>query len=372
MRRHQFKSVWTSSPGDKNSTPLPELPWKPTEGRPKTHWLEKMKFFFLWLLLLPILPLLVLYVWWICRDLSFGGDIDPSDPPAPPTQVIDKGCLPYSVQLSGIFFRWHEVNYLQTGSNFWRTFEDGPWKWDAHSRFAGKGWNCGHYFSLSKKAAAEEAQFLGHETSKGSEMLEIKATFPSVLDLTDLDNIQEVFKHCVRDPQNVEQWRSLRLFARLMHGKPSGNAYTTAIGYWAAKQGYDGVLFCSARVAPLLKSDLFSVTNPNILSPEDREAYREILGLNYLNLVVFSGLRLAVQVSSYVVGSQVLQANPHYGANLSEFNHLTQYGSIYQEEQWEKMYYPPDLGEYVWQSDDPDIFDVDDYNKNLKKRREKM
>src|SRR5436190_22319824 len=118
------------------------------------------------LLLLAVLGAALLLVKWLSSAMIDGGhqdDIDreSSDPrPEPwdkPFVRTGDADLEYSIRLKGTVYRWHHPEFLFLGDDFHRTFEDGPWKWDAQGRFAGSGLLCGHYFGLSEEAATEEA-----------------------------------------------------------------------------------------------------------------------------------------------------------------------------------------------------------------------
>src|SRR5690242_17924353 len=98
-------------------------------------------------------------LWWLARlapDLSWPGEQLSNWEKEPFDQT---GRLPMSRQFSGTFYRWHNPEKFWMGDEFWRTFEDGPWKWEAQQRYAGKNVNCGHYFSVSVEGAEAEARF---------------------------------------------------------------------------------------------------------------------------------------------------------------------------------------------------------------------
>jgi hypothetical protein len=69
--------------------------------------------------------------------------------------------LPFAIHLKGTVYRWHSREYVFAEADFHKTFEDGPWKWNAQGRFAGAKINCGHYFGLSREAATDEARCYG-------------------------------------------------------------------------------------------------------------------------------------------------------------------------------------------------------------------
>jgi hypothetical protein len=81
-------------------------------------------------------------------DLNFSIPDLPDVPPErwdrPFTQTGDED-LPYSIRLRGKGYRWQQQERVQRGAEFYKMFEDGPWKWKAQGRFAGAGLNCGHY-----------------------------------------------------------------------------------------------------------------------------------------------------------------------------------------------------------------------------------
>lgn len=83
-----------------------------------------------------------------------------------PEPFPNSGRLPMSTHVVGAFFRWHSPGYYFTGAEFWKTFQDGPWKWADRQRYAGAGDNCGHYFALTEAGATAEAGFYALDLSR--------------------------------------------------------------------------------------------------------------------------------------------------------------------------------------------------------------
>src|SRR6185436_20528076 len=76
------------------------------------------------------------------------------------------GDLPHSIKLDCKFYRLHQKQYFWTGDEFWKTFEDGPWKWESQQRYVGKNRNTGHFFALNRRTAKEEAAHYKVDTDK--------------------------------------------------------------------------------------------------------------------------------------------------------------------------------------------------------------
>ena len=68
------------------------------------------------------------------------------------------GDLPHSIRLDCKFYRFHQKQYFWTGDEFWKTFKDGPWKWDSQQRYAGKNRNPGHFFALNRRDCQRRRQ----------------------------------------------------------------------------------------------------------------------------------------------------------------------------------------------------------------------
>src|SRR5262245_44418345 len=120
----------------------------------------------------------------IVRKTNFGPSFEFSDRDLPPfVPPFDQtGELEFSVKLGGPTYRWHPAAHLQVGPRFYQTFEDGPWKWDAPGRFAGKGINCGVYFGLTPGAADAEAEYYGMDRGPGGVLLQVEFSPAQILD----------------------------------------------------------------------------------------------------------------------------------------------------------------------------------------------
>jgi hypothetical protein len=103
------------------------------------------------------------------------------------------GRLPMSTKISGVFARWHNPDFYRTGDDFWKTFQDGPWKWEDQQRYAGKALNCGHYFSISVPGSRAEAGYYELDLTK-YQLLRVVAAFEAILDLTYEENLREMAK----------------------------------------------------------------------------------------------------------------------------------------------------------------------------------
>jgi hypothetical protein len=136
---------------------------------------------------------------------------EPWDKPFTPTGAAH---LPNAVRLNGKAYRWQAKKHIHRGADFHLMFEDGPWKWDAQGRFAGKDINCGHYFGLSVEAANEEAGHYGID-KEDSQLIEIEGSSDCILDLTHPDLIRKWFELHI-DNHKIVSHSIYRMFQELI------------------------------------------------------------------------------------------------------------------------------------------------------------
>jgi hypothetical protein len=239
--------------------------------------------------------------------------------------------LPYAVRLRGSVYRWHTRDWLFQGAEFHRTFEDGPWKWDAQGRFAGKGINCGHYFGLSVAAANEEAKHYGIDTST-SALIELEGKSRRILDLTHPDVIRAVFETCV-DEHRVVSHSYYTMLEELIERDEGGSVITNYIGHWARRQGYEGILFFSARAMDFprvqrMDRDLEAWTYRMVFRDLRKDSA-------LLNVVMFSGATVLDKAKMYRIDSGPRIANPLHGKGADEIYELFEYDESYQLEREE-------------------------------------
>jgi hypothetical protein len=241
-----------------------------------------------------------------------------------------------STMFSGIVVRMHSPMHLFTGKDFWKTFEDGPWKWSAQQRFAGTGIGCGTHFGLSRGGATAEAGYYDMDIERLT-TLELDLALPSVLDLRYRDNCVAVFKKAVENPEVIpEKWLEIQVLAELVNVERGGNKVTDWVGYWARRQGYDGVLFFGARSLNATEYREIVDTQPNEtcgFSNVDLcfNAMRKSNDL--VNLVVFSGVTLLARTKRYRANDSEWQANPYFGMAAEDIYKLMTYGEAFQVEQ---------------------------------------
>jgi len=174
--------------------------------------------------------------------------VDMSRSPFGRERFVQTGRLPMSRETTGSAYRWHNPKYFWSGDKFFQTFENGPWKWEAQQRYAGKNLNCGHYFAVTPGGATAEASYYGLDLSN-LQLLEIKGHAESVLDLTHGDNILELAKMAFKNFDDIpdDSFFMVMLSAMTDECGSGGNVFTDYIGYWAQNKGYDGVMFFGAR-----------------------------------------------------------------------------------------------------------------------------
>jgi hypothetical protein len=278
------------------------------------------------------------------RATEFDGLFD--FPPAPVAPYIPQfvvrdtdDVLPGSKSIGGRFHRWQPVELFWGGCDLWRTFQDGPWKWQAQARFAGKGINCGHFFSLTGVGARAEASAYQLEIGRKYEALEAVVRVDHILDLTSYKGMQLAFSAVVKNPDFSIPFIAEE-FVEIERG---GTALTDRIGHWAISQGYEGILFLGARALPSRESrarmpeqrgrlwdyDLFGIYLKSFRQSRDQ-----------LNLVVFRGRYLLTRIRAYRFGGQYGCHNIFWKMNEEDLENMLsanldylRYGEDYQIEQ---------------------------------------
>jgi hypothetical protein len=238
--------------------------------------------------------------------------------------------LPFAVRLKGGAYRWHSANRVQYGPDFYKMFVDGPWKWEAQGRFAGKNINCGHYFGLSVAAANEESQYYGTDL-KTAVLIEIEGETSRVLDLTHPEVIKYVFEDFV-DSSGVMALFYYPMLQKLIEQSKGGNQVTDYVGWQAKKLGYDGILFYSARAMAYVTKYRF---NRNLEWTTYQNAFYEMRrNPALLNVVLFSGVKLVNGIKSIRIGdgSEPMQ-NPYFRLGTEKVSEMFgRYGEAYQDE----------------------------------------
>lgn len=227
--------------------------------------------------------------------------------------------LPYSVHMKGKAFRWQQPERVFRGNEFYKMFEDGPWKWAAQGRFAGKDLNCGHYFGLSVEAATEEAAHYGMHP-EAAVLIEIEGESGRILDLTHPDVIKSMFETYV-DNHQVVSWSYYTMFQELIELGNGGNPITDYLGYRAKRDGYHGLLFFSSRILKEFASyraydrDLEGLTYKH-------EFWRLRTNPKNLNIVLFSGFALINGIKTIRIGEGLPMENPYFGIGLERISSM--------------------------------------------------
>jgi hypothetical protein len=236
--------------------------------------------------------------------------------------------LPYAIVLLGNAYRWQNNSHLHRGAEFYRMFEDGPWKWAAQGRFAGKDLNCGHFFGLSVEAATEEAAHYGIDESQ-STLLRLEFESVRVMDLTRPDFIKQLVTENIGNHQRISH-SYYSMVSELIERVTGGNGVTDYLGYRAHRLGYQGILFYSARAMEELQ-----------IWRHDRELEYFTYGSTfwglrndprYLNVVFFSGAELLSGTKAIAIGSAEQEPNPFHRQDPAELARLFDFGEDYQEE----------------------------------------
>jgi hypothetical protein len=293
-------------------------------------------------------------LWWATKDIFKGtnflegwdGDLGLSPEPFPAT-----GRMPMSSALEGSFVRWHDPEFFWSRDAFWKTFQDGDWKWDKQERYAGKGLNCGHYFALNREGATAEGKFYNIPFSKRA-LLTVEGKFDAVLDLTYEAHLVAVGREAFENFDDLPPRAPLMtLLSYLVGHEKGGNAFRDFVGYWAHREGYDGILFFGARA---LESDprlLWQIHHGQDEDMTGTYAHGYFTDMrrrpDLKNLVIFSGAKLTTRVSSYQLPPGERTTNSLHDMPAGEFDRKLDFNAEYQAERANRGFYlakPPRYG----------------------------
>ena len=241
--------------------------------------------------------------------------------------------LKHAIRLRGTLVRLHDKSRFWRGDEFFKTFEDGPWKWCAQARFAGKDANAGHYFALTEKGATAEADFYGADRTQLG-LLELEIDLGGILDLTTMHGMYFAFEENVQNADFIEDDVRADEFVlnELIEIDKGGTVFTTRVGHWAKSNDYKGILFYGARATRpggerTVRVDHGFITDPlTSLSELRREA-------SNLNLVVFRGTDVISATKAYEIKPDLPRTeNKYYGWTAEALDSVLQYGTDYQAE----------------------------------------
>jgi hypothetical protein len=262
-----------------------------------------------------------------------------------PESFQQTGKLAMSIKLAGSFVRWHEPKYYYRGTEFWKTFQDMPRKWDSQERFAGKGHNCGHYFALTRTGATAEANFYKMNIAE-KRLLSADFASDAILDLTFEENLLAIAKLAISNPEKIsDRHFFVTILSYLTDDSKGGVPFTDFVGNWASRNGYEGLLFFGARALAqhsYLKQYIDTGSDDGMMGPVVYTYLKDMRKNAALkNLVIFSGSRLTSLIKISQLQPDPPDANPYYGAPDSEIDALVDFKTDYQEEQRDKGFYLP-------------------------------
>jgi hypothetical protein len=205
--------------------------------------------------------------------------------------------LPFSLNLSGQAFRWHNKGRSHHGDKFWENFKEGDWKWDGQQRFAGKDGNIAHYVSFFYQTAKRElAHYLKSENVDGHVLLHILAHVDNVLDLTDVHAFSDLATHFNQNEQQPKLSAN-DLVSLSLEMSDGGGPISNWIGMHAEHAGYNGVVYLSIRA--LSEGDRQYLTgemNNNLFALTTERIFEDPL---YFNVAFFSGAKLITSIEKY-------------------------------------------------------------------------
>jgi hypothetical protein len=228
------------------------------------------------------------------------------------------------------FVRFQDPKYVSTEADVWKEFGDAEWKWNRPGRYAGRGLNCGYYYSLRREAAVAEMNFYNRNTEwqRQKAEMEIRCQYDGILNLTERDSADFVFQHLLEFPYRRLSFQ-LALLASLSVG---GNLLTDYIGGWAYHKGFQGVMFLSARALDPLRTQFDSsvLSEPSfayywtsMADDMDSWLFQSVEAAvqesrsRYLNVVFFNGPFLLSRTEKFSIthpsGDSFEAVNPHFG-----------------------------------------------------------
>ena len=251
---------------------------------------------------------------------------DETPPPPIATSFRQTGTLPHSTKFSGIVCRFHKKQWLFTGDQFYRNWEDSPRKWAARERYAGQRINCGHFFGCSVKGSRSEGAAYKMDAAQHS-LLEVELELESTLDLTYEENMDWILAQVFENPEVL----GTAYFAKvieLIHHQHGGDQVNEFIGHVAVREGFDSLLFFGARALREYESawtmnpdDPLIYMTEQIVFPEMR-AKRDLQ-----NLVIFSGSNLTRRITRYRVDEGDWQLNPFHGVSAADLDRVLEHPS---------------------------------------------
>lgn len=243
--------------------------------------------------------------------------------------------LMHAKVIGGTVYRWHDRSKLPPSNPLWRTFLDDNKKWSNQARFAGKDFNCGHFFAFSEAVANAEAKHYGINMDS-VELLEIKLVVDKILDFTDPGGMRLAYEAVVENPDASDPF----IAEELIEVDTGGTILTDRIGHWALTKGYNGIIFVASRAIwgpEQKKKEGVSPTKPWDYDPFHLylPIYREN---NQLIIVLFRGTWLLGRIIKYKIGNHKWEKNDYYRKTpeeidcaLSVFSEYKKYDLAFQD-----------------------------------------
>lgn len=233
-----------------------------------------------------------------------------------------------AARVRGSGFRYHSHAYFGYSDEFWKTFEDGDWKWRSSERYSPKNLCCGHYLARTARGAKAEAQAYGIDTPSRA-LLEVRFDLNNMLDLRRERNLAFAASQVLEKIPN----HFVHLLRVLVYPSKGGNALCDEIGYWAMTCGFTGILYFNARAIDRHR-DSFSGTGDSqwgiyVAGDIFRKLRKD---LSCQNLVVFHGPHLVRVIKSYRFDGGPWTDNLWYNADSQELDGVVRYGS----DQWRR------------------------------------
>jgi hypothetical protein len=269
------------------------------------------------------------------------GLVTPNVPYSAKTSPIVRSSYAESTIEATTCYRFHSTKHFHGAPlDFYRNFLETRRTFLKRDRFAGRGFNSGFYFAMTRDSSIAETAFYENITTaeilsqpdhvlrelrsleRDCIFLEVTLTLQKVADLTD----PVVLEYFLREGPARASFQPTGVpYALAKEITPStkgGNKHTDGIGYHAYSNGWNAVKFPSVRalkaawgIDNLSSWDILTKTAQN--HPRASEDSIEDQLRNQAIIVVFSGSLLTRSVSRYAWvdsnGTRITAENPYFG-----------------------------------------------------------
>jgi len=298
----------------------------------------------LWLLIPLLAAMIGLFMW-----LLAGAMFRTFDAPKRELPGVRRGEKPMSLSINRQLFRFQRRTALFAGPDFYRMFEDGPWKWEGRQRFAGvivsptvsdQKINVGHYFALTASCArAEISHYVTSSeiVARDYELVTVDISLDDVLDLTSPTFVARA--------AHEMGWRGdlFGVFGGVLTRETGGADITADLGYFATRSQYSSALFLSVRA---MDDKTYAFVTGNRWWDKEMEEYFKTVDVDELRfredllcVVMFSGAQLIRSIHRFKIGAGPWEDNPLYRMSEAEVDRQLTFNAEYRLSQDAHIFY---------------------------------